>query len=114
MVPDTEPVLKKTLALRSSLVAQRVKDLALHCCGFYGMGLIPGLGTSACCRGSQKKNVNVGYVWKSCACHDKESFTMSLGELLEIIEEGFLFFFFFFFFFFHFFGHTRGIWRVPG
>ena len=43
---------------RSSLVAQRVKDLALSCCssGYCcGMGLIPGLGIFACQGYSQKK-----------------------------------------------------------
>ena len=38
--------------LRSSLVAQRVKGLACHCCG---VGLIPGLGTSTCCRLEKKE-----------------------------------------------------------
>ena len=39
-------------------MAQRVKDLALSLCGSghcYGSGLIPGMGTSTCCRHGQKK-----------------------------------------------------------
>ena len=42
----------------SSLMAQELRIQQCHCCGSgqgYGTGLIPGLGTSACCRQSQKQ-----------------------------------------------------------
>ena len=51
--------------VRSSLVAQQVKDLALSLLWFRslvwlcGSGSIPGLGTSACCRHNQKKKKSI-------------------------------------------------------
>lgn len=42
--------------------------------------------------------LNVGCVRENSLCHTKGSFTMAIGELLEVIEKGFFFFLLTFYF----------------
>ena len=86
------PQLFKKCTLGIPLCSKR-RIWRCHCSGSghsCGMGLIPALATSTCCRYSQKKNV-LGIKNKNCKANDQKVMLLLVSEIIAFFHTPFIF-----------------------